>query len=416
MSSRGNVRDVAGHRLVYVVESPFSERDAHRFGVRLFQSLNRDVEVWEVGSLTLPKSDLQQATRPVDVSIRRVERIAELQAMCAELQQGDWVLPLLGVYVREFQRCSAVLRALCASPAFLGGVSGIEPWNTFDLSPAFAREYPPVEFALRLARDRLAGAVLRSLSRVLNMPGVRAFRRHRYGFRPLDRIWTATSLAMIDPIFVGARTVTSFLHAWDLDRVMEIEPPSATEGDCIVYIDGLGPLHPDSVTLGLEVELPSVEEYFAPKRACFDWIEERTGLPVVIAAHPRAPGGGVLEGLYGHRAVVYQATAEAIARSSLVLMSHPSTAVTLAAALRKPVVVMTCDADHRYQQWGQRQLAKALHLDTLSVDRLPTSFGVPAIDVAAYSRFFTSFIKRPGTSQGSFWNLVAAHIDTAGTQ
>ena len=248
------------------------------------------------------------------------------------------------------------------------------------------------------------------------MPRFASSRRARvHRRRPLaaEQLEPRLAMAMIDPIFVGSKTATRLLHVWDLDRVMEIEPTSGTDEEYIVYIDGLGPLHPDSVTLGLEVQLPTVEEYFAPKRACFDWIEARTGLPVVIAGHPRAVAGGNLEGLYGGRTVVYQSTAQAIARSSLVLMSHPSTALTIAAALGKPVLVMTCDADQRFQRRGQRQLVKALQLDTLSVDRLPEHFVMPTVDVAAYDRFFTSYIKRPGTSQGAFWDVVATDIDAA---
>jgi len=50
----------------------------------------------------------------------------------------------------------------------------------------------------------------------------------------------------------------------------------------------------------------------------------------------------------------------------------------------------------------------------LSIDRLPDSFAVVATDAAAYSRFLTSFIKRPGTGQRAFRHLVAADINAIG--
>ena len=98
------------------------------------------------------------------------------------------------------------------------------------------------------------------------LPGVSGLPRKRNRVRALGFVWTATSIKDIDPIFIGPSTIKKYLHTWDFDLVQNHGAPTSGNPKTIVYIDGLGPLHPDIKTLNLDVDVPDEKLYFGPKR------------------------------------------------------------------------------------------------------------------------------------------------------
>jgi hypothetical protein len=398
-----------GNRVVVLVESPLSERDADRFGIRAMTTLGLNVEVWEVAPLTLPKSELQAIERPADVKIQRVENALDLEELCGSLHEGDTAIFILGIYRGDIERCMPVVQAVSSSRATLGAVLGSSPWSKTELSPAYAEEWSSRKFAYLRLRYFLATRFRRTIAGLMNLPGVRALRRHRRGVRALDLVWVATSRRPIDPLFIGPRTVTRFIHTFDFDLVRSlVDAPVDRPGE-IAYIDGLGPLHPDNVTLETGLPESAIDTYFGNLRIAFDWIEGVTGMPVIVAAHPRARPGS-LESLYGNRKVVYSATAGAIRDCDVVLMSYASNSVAFVVALRKPAAYVYSTSEFRYERAMRRDLLRRLELDALCLEDLPEGFGIPIPNANAYSHFFRRHIKKPGTPDKSFWDVVATDV------
>lgn len=407
-------REPPRRRLVLLVESPLSERDANRFGIHLLMNLGFNVEVWDVATLTLPHSELQAIQPPENVTIRQIKSLDELKRLSDGLLGNDLVIFLLGVYRGQLDRCRTVGQTLSSSKARLGAVLGISPWSRTHLTTAYAEEWPAQKFAYLKFRYFLAMRFHKGMQASLNLPGIRAMRRYRSGIRALDLLWVATSRKPIDPLFIGPKTVTRFVHTFDFDLVRSVTTnASQVHPHTIAYIDGLGPIHPDITTLGIALPLPSIDSYFSKIRFTLDWIESATGLPVVVAAHPRATPGS-LEPLYGNRTVRYGATAEVIRDCRLAVLGHPSDSVSLIVALHRPALFVYSEGQFRYERALRRDLVKILKLKSLCVENFPKDFEIPIPNEKAYGDFFEKHVKKPGTPDNTFWEVVAA--DALSTQ
>lgn len=393
-------------RVVLVVESPLSDRDAERFGVRTLKDAGLRVEVWEVSPLTLPSSELQSPSRPSNVVVRRFADSSELLEGCLSLSRGDLVIFIMGIYAGDVARCRLVLQAISASEARLGGILGRSPWERFQLTHAYSRDWPTPLFVYLRARIWLASAVLGVWRWGAGLPGIRALRRRKNRVRPLDFAWVATSTRSLDPLLIGPHTTVRRIHTLDFDSVRSLQNHPDVAAGRILYIDGLGPMHPDVVSLEMDVEIRPTSDYFGQLCRAFDWVEALSGNRVVVAAHPRAQPGE-LERLYGSRSVVYGSTVAALDACKFVLMSHPSDAVSLVVALRKPVLVISSSSNLRYERRGISELAKKLSLTSIDTENLPREFVEPSIDMSAYDRFFRKHVKIPNSITGSFWEVVA---------
>jgi len=195
------------------------------------------------------------------------------------------------------------------------------------------------------------------------------------------------------------------IHALDYDRIQPVLRDLDSGSLGLVLIDSMGPLHPDYSTLDEIVPGLSSEAYFASLRTALDDIEEASGLKVTVAAHPRAIPGQ-LEAAYGDRPIVYQDTPQCVARARAVLLTSPSTALSFVTFMRKPALVITSHHFDPYLQVALPRLAQMLSLPSWNTEDPPGEWREPTIDGDAYAAYVHHYVKRPGTTQQPFWNVV----------
>ena len=266
-----------------------------------------------------------------------------------------------------------------------------------------------MRFAYLRVRSALVTALRAAVESITTLPGLRHIRRSRSGIRPLDVIWAATSRRPIDQMFIGRRTRIIYLNTFDYEIVRKTNLGSRGTSGVIAYIDGLGPLHPDNNTLESVPLNHTVDTYFSKLRNAFDYVERETGLEVVVAAHPRAQASQ-LEDKYGKRNVVYGSTSATIRDCRFVLMSYPSSSISMVVALRRPALVIRLNDEFRYDKRMLRELQRKLRLETLKPEDPQVVFKLPTINERAYSQFFRRHVKRPNSSDLPFWEKVAKDI------
>ena len=399
-------------RVILVVESPLSERDARRFGLSRLLEAGLVLQVWEVAPLTLPRAENQWTERPAGIDVLRMSTVAALTAACHEIEEDDTIISLVGVFPGQIDRCRDVLVAISATPAKLAGVSGRALWDGSmpDVETrAYEREWPRGVFAALKVKYWMVRVLKAAIGRVHMIPYFANRRRRRYGIRALDIVWVATTNKAFDPLFLDAQTRTRALHAFDYDLVLDLENSRLEDSATIAYVDWLGPLHPDIETLGMTLPFRSPEVHFGQLRALFDLIEDALGMPVVVAAHPRATPG-TLDEWYGNREVVYAGTAEVMARSRLVLLSYPSDSIAMVVALRKPVLVLGSMRDYRYEKDLKASLCRLLHCSRVLLEAPPVPLRMPVVDEAVYDGFFSQFIMGPDGDPSPFWDSVAMDL------
>src|SRR5690606_16034895 len=97
----------------------------------------------------------------------------------------------------------------------------------------------------------------------------------------------------------------------------------------IVFLDIMLVDHPDSQRIGNNAVVPR-ELYFSQLNRFFDQVEKKTGLPVVIASHPKADYTTEFE----HRLCIKNKTAELSIGAELIL-THGSLSISYALLAEK---------------------------------------------------------------------------------
>jgi hypothetical protein len=223
--------------------------------------------------------------------------------------------------------------------------------------------------------------------------------------KPFDLILAGTSVEIVDKSLVSKRTRIHFIHNFDFDEVLRAQQNSRVSETKCVLIDHMGFHHPDLYIQGIDVSQYDETRYFEAVRDFLTTLESKSGLSVIIAAHPAAEPGS-LDSLYGHRQVLHGHTAEVVAESRLVLLMNASAATNFAVAFRKPIAVLHSKFFRPEPMVQTRALADILDLVVLCIDDTPTCLPEFLVNESAYKNYEETFLKRPGTNGGYFWDVA----------
>lgn len=369
-------------RVILVVESPFSQRDAGRFGVAEFTEAGLSVEVWEVCDWLLPNSRLQWHEPESGLRIESIGCESNFLAKADELGNGDFVLLLDSARAPLSSDRATLIHALTRTSAKVGAVV------TGTLPPLSRRSAIWTQSYLVWKRVQ------------------RMFRPHRASPGPLDFVWADTSLVTIDRSLFGSKTRVRYIHALDFDRISGLLPHPSDAKTCLI-LDAMGPRHPDWVTLSMDNPWPpGLYEQIAGR--VVDVLKSR-GFQVIVAAHPRA-APRAMDDIYVGAEILQSDTAKLTSEASFVVVLEGSTSIGMAVALGIPVVLIT-HADHpRYVSQQIRRFSSALRIRPVTVEGLARMRLPPAVPKRIYESYTSKFIKRPGTTNRSFWDAVANDI------
>lgn len=376
------------HRIVLVVESPFSARDRARFGIADLRSEGREVEVWDVCDLTLPASRRQWFEEPDDIVVRRLTQWDELSELASGLTAADAVILICGVNGSLNPVYEPLLVPVLRSPAVVGAIA--------------VGAIPPLRGMPR-ARQLLAQQAMR----------VRGATRAAFDVpRGLDFVWAGTSCTGVARALRTSATRCRYVHSLDYDLVLDLEPRPARE-DVVLFLDAMGHRHPDYESLGMD-------NPWTP--GCYESTVEAVlgrldaaGVGVVVAAHPRAAPGS-LASLYPGREVLHGQTARLMAQCRCIVTIEGSTSLGMAAVLRTPVLFVTSDCLPSYVRGMAERFRKAL--DAPVSDAAAVSGTALPRDVSdrSYADYVQRYVKRTDTPEMHFWAAVACDLEEAWSQ
>jgi len=388
--------------IYFVVESPLSERDTLRFGLRTLRDSGFQVHVWDVSHLYLPKSNMQFISEPTDFTAIGFQELNSFFAACRNLCQGDVVITLSGVYRGQLSTHRRLLAAISKSPALFCSVSAthIPDFKNPDLK---MKSVTTILLRFKILVHRCL------LSSSWNRAMYRSWIRIRYGIRPLDAIWAGTTTFPIDDALISKRTAVRFIHSFDYDLIApEFPNVNSTQGGAVL-LDTMGPLHPDFETLNESLQGQNAAYYFRALRTWLDRAEAEIGAKLTIAAHPRA-APGTLEEHYGHRRILYGKTASAVARSQLVILTSATTSAGMAVAMSKPIVGIRIPGAGYSIHSQLEELAGILKFRLLHADESLAPLVAAEISETAYSAYMSNYVKHDGTPDRPFWENVAEDL------
>ena len=134
------------------------------------------------------------------------------------------------------------------------------------------------------------------------------------------------------------------INSVDYDTILALEKTGSqpvVQGDYVLFLDEYLPLHPDfKILTGYGVL--DVATYYNQLNRYFDRIEKQYGIPVVIAAHPKALRYKK-ENFFNGRQVYWKKTVE-LSLGAKFFITHDSTSLNFAVILGKPLHFITSDA------------------------------------------------------------------------
>lgn len=155
----------------------------------------------------------------------------------------------------------------------------------------------------------------------------------------------------------------------------------------IAYLDQYTPYHPDSHLTGIVANDP--QKFYKYLNEFFKRVEDKYGLPVIIAAHPK---GVYSINPFQDRRIIFNSTKNVVFHSNLVL-AHFSTAISYAVIYNKPLIFVSSKFDTGLDI-DRFVVAFSEYFDSnpyvLGVDKALDS--EPVINHAAYENYKKSFI------------------------
>jgi hypothetical protein len=179
----------------------------------------------------------------------------------------------------------------------------------------------------------------------------------------------------------------------------------------IVFIDEYTPFHPDHFFRN--VKPPTTPETYYPiLRSFFKYIEEETGLKVIIAAHPRSKYEEHPD-YFGGREVIRGKTRDLVRGCEFVL-TYYSASLNFAVLYKKPVIFITTndlersirDANYFYSySWEFKKNAHNIE-QNYDIDWNEELI----INEKIYNNYKEKYIKKNGSKEEYFWKIAADEI------
>jgi len=130
------------------------------------------------------------------------------------------------------------------------------------------------------------------------------------------------------------------LNSFDYDRYISASGCSnLLEHRYCLFLDEYLPFHPDFHLLGIETIEPT--SYYKELNRCFDLIEKKYNVEVVIAAHPKAEKYRTNNYFNGRR-IFFDKTAE-LTKYAEFTLAHASTSISFTVLEKKPIYFLFCD-------------------------------------------------------------------------
>lgn len=305
-------------KLVVMTWLPLTRTTVRHLQIEEIRRAGAEVECWDLGAVCLPGVDAGDPLRGEGVTVWK--DIGAVRAAIARAAAAGAVF--LPYFPPAFQTLG-VYRALADARATVFALAvGYMP---------YPRRGSVVARVWRVLRNLGDPSYLGGRARNL---AVRAARGLGW-VKPFDVVFCAGSAA--DEAHRACPVRPGF-NFFDFEEFVRLRgAPRAGDlprGPYAVFLDNHLPHHPDFRVLGMRTV--EAGPYYVGMRGFFDRVERDLGLPVVVAAHPKADPALID---FGGRPLYRERTGELVRDCSLV-MAHTSASVSFAVLGRKPVLFL----------------------------------------------------------------------------
>lgn len=230
------------------------------------------------------------------------------------------------------------------------------------------------------------------------------------GLRSARYAFTATLSSSTKLKTIGKETEVILIHSFDYDNYLDSLKMPDEDSNTAVFLDQNLPFHIDQILYPAH-NRPTSDTYFPDLCSAFDKIESFFGVKVIICSHPTA-NKSVLSELYGGREVVTGKTSDTV-RSCVFCIAHHSTSISYAVMNKKPIIFITTNSIQ--QSSLAYKISKYASLFGKIKKNVSEEFTLDLIkdlevDETAYHDYMNYFIKSDNSYDGKFWEIVSEKI------
>ncbi len=387
-------------KILFLVGSPFNQRDLKRFGIELFIENGFEVEVWDLAGALRPR--LAHNYTPPDTIVwegcASIDNVKTAHSMLADIPAQTFVINLMGY-----------------NPDFYGAYKSLSSSNA-KYAVFMANAVPTVKVGERRnLLSRYFAGLRQAIKRGTLRKAVKAVSIHRtpttmLGMKPARLILAGGERCLTRPCPKNHSTEIVWAHNLDYDLFLQESANQLTERPIAVFLDDVLPFNSDFIRSGIRPPV-EVEEYYPQLNKFFNVVEKKLGLQTVIAAHPRSHYDEWPDYFEG-RECIRGKTIELVRQSQLV-MAHGSYALNFANLFHKPAIFITWPSlDNSFHGQWIRLMANWFGKTPISTENTSNINWKEELKVSSsnYNQYRTAYIKKDSSPNIPFWQIIADRI------
>lgn len=377
-------------QIVYLIQTPLSERDTERFGIQRFLDRNVEVTVLDL-TYYMDKYIFEHYVVHSQTAYPYVQQLytyKEIKSFIATTSQNTVFISFIGDSSIKSLR---VLRLLALYKKKFGII--------FSGSLPSAGTKQNVCLKLKLLSFSNLKRLFGKAFYLLFSPKI------DYSFVIASG---QKSLEIINKKYRNSAIIQG--HAFDYDLYLENQRSASSDKEYILFLDEYFPFHPDYFFLRKDYT-GLAEGYNRKLTRYFDTLENLFGIEVIIAAHPRSEYENFPDYWKGRKCIRGN-TLKLVQNAKLCLL-HASTSINFVVLYDKPSVFITMDEIKPTNiQMPLEAMAKAVNgiivdLDNESSDTLDYS-GIEY----SYNDYKTNYIKCENSPDINNWDLLYHFYET----
>lgn len=388
-------------RICFFIQIPLSQKDYKRFGVEILKSKGFDVLFLDLTRLVNPDyiENYQVSDVIEDSFVKIMHSRAEVVNFLKSHQRDMFGIDLIGLnydlifFYRILKRLNIQYATFCANTIPSPKEPSIKIYKRIFRFMSMNLERKKLSICNKFTAiiDKLPSFIsgLQHPKLVL-VNGLKYEKRSPRPVRNSETIWA---------------------HTLDYDLYLSGAGAPIINGKYCVFLDEYFPAHPDFLLKGTHKISIDPNKYYKGINCFFNYIEDKLNISVVIAAHPRSQyefHGDLFNG----RRVIKGKTINLVAHSRVVL-THGSTSINFAVLYKKPIIFTTFNQiKNSYYSSLIWNFAAQFNKKPINIDKkFPSNIQSElVIDEKSYSAYISNYIKRPGTPEKPFWDIVADYI------
>lgn len=394
-------------KIIFFICQPLSARDYERFGIEILRQNGFSVEVWDFTPFLRPQLFKEiKVPDPINYEGHRLflHRDNALKAI-SKLKNDSLPICMFHYNYNSYIIYRALSKNKIKYCIFMAN-NNLPPFPSNDNSKNLLKRIK------KLTPKKLYCKLKQLISKDL-LQAIFLHTKFNYlGIQAASMVLAGGEKSINYRAPVSKKTKILWLHTLDYDIYLkENDKPIQIERNNGVFLDENVPFHPNYLIFGVSPFSQS-EEYYPILCRFFDFLENKYGIHILIAAHPSSHYENHPE-YFGRRPIIRGRTAELVRKTAFTI-AHSSTAINFALLFRKPIIFITTDGlncspqglfiDLMASLFGKKAINLNNHSLAIDWNKECT------VDEEAFRRYKNDYIKKDDSEDLLFWQIFANHM------